>query len=101
MMNCLYMCVWFVDARARLTHVRTFAALHALVQTRCGQPCYIARYCVYVNSVSPNLKRYDWSGFGGKQTSRKHNIKQCSAAGRRGRTASAQARVARRKDGRV
>ena len=38
-----------------ITHVRPFAAPRALVQTRCGhagQPRYIARYCVCVNSVS-------------------------------------------------
>ena len=35
-----------------ITHARPFAAPRALVQTRCSQPHYIARYCVYVNSVS-------------------------------------------------
>ena len=57
--------------------------------------------CIRELCLPPNLKRYDWSGFGGRQSSRIHNIEQCSAAGRRGHTASAQARVARRKDGRV
>ena len=37
-------------------------------------------------------------GFGRRQSSRIHNIEQCSAAGR---TASAQARAAQRKGGRV
>ena len=57
--------------------------------------------CIRELCLPPNLKRYYWSGFGGRQNSRIHNIEQCSAAGRRGRTASAQTRVARRKDGRV
>ena len=54
--------------------------------------------CIRELCLPPNLKRYDWSGFGRRQSSRIHNIEQCSAAGRRGRIASAQARVARRKD---
>ena len=57
--------------------------------------------CIREVCLPPNLKRYDWSGFDWRQSSRIHNIEQCSVAGRRGRTASAQARVARRKDGRV
>ena len=57
--------------------------------------------CIRELCLPPNLKRYDWSWFGGRQSSRIHNIEQCSAAGWRGRIASAQAREARRKDGRV
>ena len=57
--------------------------------------------CIRELCLPPNLKRYDWSGFGGRQSSRIHNIEQCSVAGRHGRTASAQVRVAQRKDGRV